>query len=193
MPSRVVCSPRERSDTRDQEEEVPDVASLIRGNGIDIYRLFRLLAILPPDLSPMTGRGEIDLRACYDARMTNALTKITLALIALALVQPARPRRYSARSTTRAAMSLSRSSTDSQGSTTTYDDSRGRVISRRSTSGNTTTIYDESRALKSGESERENGKRDWTKTTRRLVHHDRWTEVARRSQYEYRPEEQPIL
>jgi YD repeat-containing protein len=38
---------------------------------------------------------------------------------------------------------VGRSSTDSQGSTTSYD-SRGKVISRESTSGNTTTVHDAS-------------------------------------------------
>jgi YD repeat-containing protein len=39
--------------------------------------------------------------------------------------------------------SLGTSTTDSQGTVTNYD-SRGRVISRESTSGNTTTVYDAS-------------------------------------------------
>ena len=37
---------------------------------------------------------------------------------------------------------IGRSSTDSQGSTTNYD-ARGKAISRESTTGNTTTIYDD--------------------------------------------------
>lgn len=37
---------------------------------------------------------------------------------------------------------VGRSATDSQGTTTVYD-SRGRVVSRETTTGNTTTIYDE--------------------------------------------------
>jgi YD repeat-containing protein len=72
--------------------------------------------------------------------MTNPMTKILLALLTFALTADA----ASAQQRTfydASGKVVGRSATDSQGSTTNYD-SRGRVISRESTSGNTTTIYD---------------------------------------------------
>jgi YD repeat-containing protein len=44
---------------------------------------------------------------------------------------------------------VGRSATDSQGTVTNYD-SRGRVISRETTTGNTTTIYDQAVAMSDG-------------------------------------------
>ena len=64
---------------------------------------------------------------------------ILLTLLALSMAAEA-----SAQSRTfydSAGRSVGRSSTDSQGTVTNYD-ARGRVISRESTTGNTTTIYD---------------------------------------------------
>jgi YD repeat-containing protein len=69
------------------------------------------------------------------------LTKILPALIALALITGA----ASAQQRTLYDASgnvVGRSATDSQGTVTNYD-SRGRVVSRESTSGGTTTIYDD--------------------------------------------------
>ena len=59
------------------------------------------------------------------------MTKILLALFSLAILTGA----------TSAQQRTGRSAMDSSGTVTNYD-SRGRVISRESTSGNTTTIYD---------------------------------------------------
>ena len=70
------------------------------------------------------------------------MTKIPLAVLTLAMMTGA----ASAQQRTfydASGKIVGRSATDSQGSTTNYD-SRGRVISRESTSGGTTTIYDSS-------------------------------------------------
>ena len=66
------------------------------------------------------------------------MIKILLALLAVHATEASAQQRtfYDSRGNV-----VSRSATDSQGSTTTYD-SRGRVVSRESTSGNTTIIYD---------------------------------------------------
>ena len=70
------------------------------------------------------------------------MTKIPLAVLTLAMM----PGAASAQQRTfydASGKIVGRSATDSQGSTTNYD-SRGRVISRKSTSGGTTTIYNSS-------------------------------------------------
>ncbi len=72
--------------------------------------------------------------------MTNPMTKILPTLLALALLTGA----ASAQQRTfydAGGKVVGRSATDSQGTTTNYD-SRGRVITREATTGNTTTIYD---------------------------------------------------
>jgi YD repeat-containing protein len=72
--------------------------------------------------------------------MNNPATKMLLALLTLALLTGA----ASAQQRTFYGSSgkvVGRSAADSQGTVTTYD-SRGNVISRESTSGTTTTIYD---------------------------------------------------
>jgi YD repeat-containing protein len=72
--------------------------------------------------------------------MTNPTPKILLALLTLAMMTGAASAQqrtfYDASGGT-----ATRSSTDSSGTVTNYD-ARGRVISRESTSGNQTTIYD---------------------------------------------------
>ena len=68
------------------------------------------------------------------------MTKILLTLLIFAMATDAacaQPRSYYDSS----GKVIGRSSTDSQGTVTNYD-SRGNVISRESTSGNTTTVYD---------------------------------------------------
>jgi len=72
--------------------------------------------------------------------MTNLMTKILLALLTLAMMTgaaSAQQRTFYDASGKR----IGSASTDSQGTTTNYD-SRGKVISRESTTGNQTTIYD---------------------------------------------------
>jgi YD repeat-containing protein len=73
-------------------------------------------------------------------RMTNTMTKTLLALLALAVMTgeaSAQSRTfYNARGNV-----VGRASTDNSGTITNYD-ARGRVITRETTSGNTTTIYD---------------------------------------------------
>jgi YD repeat-containing protein len=72
--------------------------------------------------------------------MTNPATKILIALLTLAVLAT----EASAQSRTfydSSGKVVGRSGTDSQGTVTNYD-SRGRVISRETSSGNTTTIYD---------------------------------------------------
>jgi YD repeat-containing protein len=75
-------------------------------------------------------------------RMTNPVTKILLALLALATttnaVSAQQRTLYDARGNV-----VGRSATDSGGTTTNYD-ARGKVISRESTTGKQTTIYDAS-------------------------------------------------
>jgi YD repeat-containing protein len=73
---------------------------------------------------------------CY--RITG-MTKILLALLTLAIATgaSAQPRQYYDRSGQR----IGTASTDSSGTVTNYD-SRGKVISKESTTGNQTTIYD---------------------------------------------------
>ena len=72
--------------------------------------------------------------------MTNPATKILLLLLALAIMTGAASAQqrtlYDARGNV-----VVRAATDSSGTTTNYD-TRGKVISRETTSGNTTTIYD---------------------------------------------------
>jgi YD repeat-containing protein len=72
--------------------------------------------------------------------MTNTMTKILLLLLTLAVMTGATSAQqrtlYDAGGNV-----VGRSATDSQGSTMNYD-ARGKVISRESTSGNTTTVYD---------------------------------------------------
>ncbi len=73
-------------------------------------------------------------------RMTNTMTKTLLALLALAVMTgeaSAQSRTfYDARGNV-----VGRASTDNSGTITNYG-ARGRVITRETTSGNTTTIYD---------------------------------------------------
>jgi YD repeat-containing protein len=76
----------------------------------------------------------------HDHRMTNAMTKILLALLTLAMLTSA----ASAQQRTfydASGKVVGRSATDSSGTVTNYD-ARGKVISRETTTGNTTTIYD---------------------------------------------------
>jgi len=75
-------------------------------------------------------------------RTTNPMTKILLAVLALAMMTGAALAQLRTHYDSRGNV-VGRSATDSQGSTTNYD-GRGRGISRESTSGNTTTIYDAS-------------------------------------------------
>jgi YD repeat-containing protein len=73
------------------------------------------------------------------------MTKILLALLTLAMMTgAASPQQRTFYDS--AGKVAGRSATDSQGTTTNYD-SRGRVISRETTTGNTTTIYDASGRL----------------------------------------------
>jgi YD repeat-containing protein len=75
-----------------------------------------------------------------DHRCSQPTTKILLALLTLAMMTGA----ASAQSRTlydAGGKVVGRSATDSSGTVTNYD-SRGRVITRETTSGNTTTIYD---------------------------------------------------
>jgi len=72
--------------------------------------------------------------------MTNPISKILLTLLTLAMTTgaaSAQQRSFYDASGKR----IGSASTDSQGTTTNYD-SRGKVISRESTTGNQTTIYD---------------------------------------------------
>jgi YD repeat-containing protein len=69
--------------------------------------------------------------------MANPITKILFALLTLVMMTGA----ASAQQRTFYDGSGGRAATDSQGTTTNYD-SRGRGISRESTTGNTTTVYD---------------------------------------------------
>ena len=65
--------------------------------------------------------------------MTSPATKILLALLTVATMSGA--------ASAQSRVYFGRSSTDSSGATTNYD-SRGEVITRESTTGNTTTVYD---------------------------------------------------
>ena len=70
------------------------------------------------------------------------MTNILLALLALALMIGAASAQQRTLRDSRGNV-VGRSATDSQGTTTNYD-ARGKVTSRESISGNTTTIYDPS-------------------------------------------------
>jgi YD repeat-containing protein len=79
-------------------------------------------------------------RSSYDPRMTNPMTKILLALLTLAMMTGAALAQQ--RTFYGAGGKVGgRSATDSSGMVTNYD-ARGKVISRETTTGNTTTIYD---------------------------------------------------
>jgi YD repeat-containing protein len=73
--------------------------------------------------------------------MTSPMAKIILiALLTLAMMTAASAQQraiYDSRGKV-----VGRSATDSQGTVTTYDP-RGNVVARESTTGNTTTVYDE--------------------------------------------------
>ena len=68
--------------------------------------------------------------------MKNPATKILLALLTVTMTTGAASAFYDS-----AGRRIGSASTDSSGAGTNYD-SRGRVISRESTSGNATTVYD---------------------------------------------------
>jgi YD repeat-containing protein len=74
--------------------------------------------------------------------MTTPMTKISLALVALAMLTGAASAQQRTFYDSRGNV-VGRSATDSAGTTTNYD-ARGDVISRESTSGSTKTIYDAS-------------------------------------------------
>jgi YD repeat-containing protein len=74
--------------------------------------------------------------------MMNPMTQILLALLMFAMMTGAASAQqrtfYESSGTV-----VGRSSTDSQGTVTSYD-SRGKIISRETTTGGTTTVYDAS-------------------------------------------------
>ena len=72
--------------------------------------------------------------------MRNPATRILLTLLALAMLTGTASAQQRTLHHARGNV-VGRSATDSSGAVTNYD-SRGRVISRESTSGNTTTVYD---------------------------------------------------
>jgi YD repeat-containing protein len=78
-------------------------------------------------------------KSCYGRRMS-PMTKSTLVAALLAVLSA----EASAQSRTfydSAGRAVGKSTTDSSGTVTNYD-ARGRVVSRETTTGNTTTIYD---------------------------------------------------